>query len=76
MAKKFTSKRTSYALEIETFDSTDGKSKYLVIKTGNEYHVFAEVEAKEAATDCGCPLPHRGNTTQQIWNYLWNERKK
>jgi hypothetical protein len=67
----FKTKKKSYGLEVKTFPG--GKGNYLVIVAGkSEYHVFVEVEAKEAATDCGCKLDPSKSTTRQMWKELWN----
>ena len=49
-------KRKGLSLDMRTFQGESGKT-YLVFRenksTFNSYHVFQEVEAKEAANDCG-----------------------
>jgi hypothetical protein len=63
------SKRSHYFLEMRTFEGESGAT-YLVLKNHNgEFHVFTEVEAKEAAMDCGAPA--EGNT-QHRWRQLWD----
>jgi hypothetical protein len=68
MADKYLSpKRRDAAVEMRTFK---GKERtYLVMKIKSAYHVFTEVEAKNAARDCD-PTFKRGNT-RRIWNKLW-----
>jgi len=74
MAKqKFNVKPASSALEISTFPGKNKQVKYIVMKLNTEFHVFVEVEAKQAAKDCGCPFPV-SKTTQQMWSQLWKER--
>ena len=70
---KFTRKRKSFGIEIKTFRGADGEN-YLVLKAGNsKYHVFAEVEAKKAAIDCGCKLDPRQNDTGTMWKERWEK---
>jgi len=57
-------------MEIRTFTGKDGDS-YIVMRTGDEFHVFVEVEAKEAARDCG--FPHHTHT-RKMWKALWKEK--
>ena len=65
---ELTTKRRGTGLEMRTRKGQSGCT-YLILKTGKgSYHVFAEVEAKEAAIDCGAsPI---GNTRSQ-WRALW-----
>jgi hypothetical protein len=61
-------KRQGVGLEMKTFKGND-KQNYLVFRTPKgSYHVFLEVDAKEAATRCAAP--RKGNT-RQIWKELW-----
>jgi len=61
-------KRQGVGLEMKTFKGND-KQNYLVFRTPKgSYHVFLEVDAKEAATHCAAP--RKGNT-RQIWKQLW-----
>ena len=46
-------KRGGTGLEFKAFDGADGRS-YLVFKSlEGSFHAFAEVEAKQAARECG-----------------------
>ena len=67
-------KRKGLALEVRTFSGKDG-SAYLVFKSlGGSFHAFKEVEAKEAACQCGAAI--KGNT-RRMWEQLWkNERSR
>lgn len=58
--------------DIRTFESKDGKNTYVVLKQGKSYHTFVEVEAKDAAIECGSKL-ERNAITRQHWNVLWDE---
>ena len=65
---QLTTKRRGMGLEMRTRLGQSGCT-YLILRTGKgSYHVFAEVEAKEAAIDCG--TPSSGNTRTQ-WKALW-----
>jgi hypothetical protein len=60
-------KRKGFGLEARTFTGSSGQT-YLVFKTlDGGFHVFVEVEAKEAAADCGAA--RKG--TRLDWNFLW-----
>ncbi len=64
-------KRRDTALEIRTFAGKDGLS-YLVFRTtGGSFHTFVEVEAKEAARQCG--VPPKGNT-RRMWKSIWDRK--
>ena len=66
----FKTKKEPYRVQIKTFKG--GKGNYLVMTAGDgKYHVFVEVEAKEAATDCGCKLDPRKSNPTKMWNELW-----
>jgi hypothetical protein len=61
-------KKHGFGLEMKTFQGKGGES-YLVLRTENGgYHVFLEVEAKQAARECGAIK--EGNT-RQMWGELW-----
>ena len=61
-------KRKGAGLEIRTFQSKGGQN-YLVLRTPKKaYHAFVEVEAKEAARECGAKS---GGNTQVMWGALW-----
>ena len=63
-------KRRGFGLDIRSFEGKDG-STYIVFKTTKgSYHVFKEVEAKEAARQCGTPVV---GTTRQMWTELWKQ---
>jgi hypothetical protein len=65
-------KRRDKALESRTFSGKDGRS-YLVFRTtGGSFHTFVEVEAKEAARQCGDPP--KGNT-RRMWQAVWSARQ-
>ncbi len=65
-------KRQGLGLEMRTFKGNAGQN-YLVFRTaGGSYHVFLEVDAKEAAEHCGVP---RDGNTRQMWKDLWNNAK-
>lgn len=61
-------KKRGLGLEMRNFEGDDG-TKYLVFRTAKgSYHVFAEVEAKQAARKCGATI--KGNT-RQMWKEVW-----
>jgi len=63
-------KKQGVNLQIRSFTGSNGK-QYLVFRTPTgAYNVFAEVEAKEAARDCGCTVT--GNT-RKMWESLWKQ---
>ena len=63
-------KRKGTGLEIKTFVGESGTT-YLVLRTApGSFHVFAEVEAKGAARDCG----GKGSNTREEWKSIWNTR--
>lgn len=61
-------KMQRFGLEIRSFTGKDGTT-YIVFRTsGGSFHTFAEVEAKQAARECGAT--HEG-ATRQMWEALW-----
>ncbi|CAG0952688.1 hypothetical protein ANRL3_00342 [Anaerolineae bacterium] len=61
-------KKQGLGLEMKTFPGKD-RQNYLVFRTASgSFHVFIEVEAKEAARQCGAMST--GNT-RQMWNEVW-----
>jgi hypothetical protein len=61
-------KRQGVGLEMKTFRGSD-EQNYLVFRTPKgSYHVFLEVDVKEAAAHCGAL--RKGNT-RQMWTGLW-----
>jgi len=69
--KKFTAKRSGTEIGMRTFGGKSGKS-YLVFRERDSivFHVFTEVEAKEAAQDCGADTSK--GTTASNWTELWD----
>ena len=62
-------KLRGFGLDIRQFRSKDGYT-YIVSKTkSGSYHVFMEVEAKQAARRCG----GAGSNTRQMWDALWKK---
>jgi hypothetical protein len=62
------------SVEIKIFHrkaKTKPQVTYIVMKTGREYHVFAEIEAKRAALDCGA-RGTREKGTVDLWDSIWN----
>ena len=67
-------KRQGAMIGFDTFQGKNGET-YLVFKRTPRggYHVFTEVEAKEAARKCGSS--GKGTTDHQ-WGELWKARAK
>jgi len=66
---KLKPKKKGYGLEIKAFIG-ESEQSYLVMRTpGGSFHVFVEVEAKEAARDCGS---RKEANTRQMWEVLWS----
>ena len=64
-------KREGRSLEIKTFLGQDGNN-YLVFRTlDGSFHTFVEVEAKQAARECGAA---EGANTRQMWESIWNKQ--
>jgi hypothetical protein len=63
-------KRKLHALQMRTVRGITGTT-YLVLRGAQgDFHVFTEVEAKEAARDCGTEeRPH--DTTRTMWERVW-----
>ena len=63
-------KKHGASLEIRTFQGQDDCS-YLVLRTTKgSYHVFVEVEAKQAARECGATVE---DNTRKMWEQVWNQ---
>lgn len=63
-------KKRGFGIEMRTFEGKDGTA-YLVFRSADgAYHVFAEVEAKEAARQCGCAIEE---STRQMWAEVWGK---
>ncbi len=61
-------KKSGLGLDIKTFAGSSG-TNYIVFRTKQgAFHVFSEVEAKEAANDCGAKS--KGNSRDK-WKELW-----
>lgn len=69
MAKTFKKKRAGFGVEMRTFQGQEGV--YLVLRVGGSYHVFAEIEAKDAARDCD-PTVKESNV-RNMWNQIWRK---
>ena len=64
-------KKKGYGLEMKTFIGETGQS-YLVMRAPNgSFHVFVEIEAKQAARDCGS---QRETNVRQMWEALWSKK--
>ena len=64
-------KKKGLGLEAKTFKGKDGSS-YLVFRSlDGSYHTFVEVEAKQAARECGAS---DGPNTRKMWERIWQDR--
>jgi hypothetical protein len=64
-------KREGTELAFKTFVGSDGAC-YLVFRSlEGSFHVFAEVEAKQAARECGAA---ELANTRQMWESLWEKQ--
>lgn len=65
-------KREGYDLPFKSFVALDG-TRYLVFRTEDgSFHVFKEVEAKEAAENCG--VSRSVGNTRQMWESIWGSQ--
>ena len=63
-------KKQGASLEIKTLSGSDG-NQYVVFRTlDGSYHTFVEVEAKQAARECGA---EEGANTRQMWESIWKQ---
>ena len=61
-------KREGTQLGFKTFIASDG-TRYMVFRSlEGSFHVFVEVEAKQAARECGAA---ELANTRQMWEALW-----
>lgn len=66
-------KREGAELGIKTFTALDG-TQYIVFRTlDGSFHTFAEVEAKQAARECGAA---ELANTRAMWESLWNPQSR
>jgi len=61
-------KRKGLGLDLRSFTGKDGRSFLVFRTTKGSFHVFEEVEAKEAARQCGATLE---KNTRSMWKALW-----
>jgi hypothetical protein len=69
-----TAKNQGYGLEIRTFEDQSGRTHIVFKSLDGSYHAFVEVEAKQAAIDCGSRLSRDENNTREHWKSLWDTR--
>jgi hypothetical protein len=71
---KFTGKKSGFEIGMRTVVGKSGAT-YLVFRerARDVFHVFVEVEAREAATDCGAGNDERN--VQAVWSDLWDPPK-
>jgi hypothetical protein len=65
--KRYRAKRAGLGLDFRTFKGESGKLYLVFQTTKGSFHVLTEVEAKQAAHDCGSKI----DDTRAAWNELW-----
>ncbi len=66
-------KKSGSGLEIRTFKGKDGT--YIVYRTPRgSFHVFIEVDAKNAAIDCGASGDPKTINTRKMWQEIWDKK--
>jgi hypothetical protein len=68
---RLTPKRRGVGLESKMFVGNSGTTYLVFRSTSGSYHVLTEVEAKEAARDCGAQV---GHNTRSEWKTLWDTK--
>jgi hypothetical protein len=64
-------KRRGFDLTVKSFRGRDGRS-YIIFRTATgSYHSFVEVEAKEAARQCGAT---KERNTRAMWKSIWHAK--
>lgn len=64
-------KRRGLGLNVKTFTGRDGRS-YLVFRTpAGSFHTFVEIEAKQAARECGAKAERN---TRAMWRSIWDSQ--
>jgi hypothetical protein len=64
-------KREGTQIGFKTFVGKDG-TRYLVLRSlEGSFHVFVEIEAKQAARECGAA---ELVNTRQMWESLWEKQ--
>lgn len=63
-------KRASLGLDVKTFSGSSGLTYIVFRTTDGGFHTFVEVEAKEAARDCGAA---EGHNTRSEWKSIWDK---
>jgi hypothetical protein len=68
MAKNIKAKKAGFGLDMKQF--TGKKGNYIVFRLpSGAFHAFLEVEAKDAARDCGSTKTTEN--TREFWKELW-----
>lgn len=67
------STRNDYPLEVKTCQDESGENYMAVWNHNDEFHVFSEVQGKEAAKDCGAP---REEHSQFGWKQIWDRSQR
>jgi hypothetical protein len=56
---------------MKVFEGADGVTDLVFRTAPGSYHVFAEVEAKQAARECGVSDADGSRHTNDMWTNLW-----
>jgi hypothetical protein len=66
-------KRIDKALQMKSFEGKDGKTYLVFHAPDGSYHTFVEVEAKQAARNCGAKEGTPRPNTRKMWDSLWQK---
>jgi hypothetical protein len=64
-------KRRGLNLEVRSFVGKDRRNYIVFRSTGGSYHAFVEIEAKQAARECGAATE---KNTRAMWGSVWRKR--
>lgn len=65
-------KRRGFALEMKSFIGRDQRSYLVFLTSKGSFHAFVEVEAKQAARECGARVE---KNTRAMWRSVWSKRR-
>lgn len=63
-------KRRGFNLDVKSFAGKDGRNYIVFRSTRGSYHAFVEVEAKQAARECGAAAE---KNTREMWKGVWRK---
>jgi hypothetical protein len=77
MSSELKPKAADKGLEIKTFRGKNGTVYFVYRLPSGAYHVYTEVEAKQAAVNCGAldvmGIPTADPDTRKLWDALWDD---